>query len=70
MRYIPVLIIARWPESGGHVGETNLYSGYFRARSKDDRFWLVKRKGIFRRWQWLPRQGTYISIYLTEEKGA
>lgn len=58
-----VLIVARLPEVVGHVGETTLTSGRRRAVSEDNRWWLVKPRGLFRRWQWLPRRGTYISIY-------
>lgn len=57
-----VLIIEKWPDAPGWPGRTVLTSATRKARSDDDRFWLVRPKGIFKRWTWLPRAGMFVSI--------
>lgn len=57
-----VLIIEKWPDIPGHAGRTITKTAKRKARSIDDRFWLVRPKGLFKRWQWLPRAGMFVSI--------
>jgi hypothetical protein len=57
-----ILIVCKWPTlpSGGR--ETELTSGYRRAKSEDGNWWLVREKGLFKRWHWLPVNGQFVSL--------
>lgn len=67
---VEVLAVERWPDIPGHAGEAKTWRGIRRAVSEDGRWWLVRRRGIFRRWTWRPVRGMFVSLYETEEAGA
>lgn len=49
-----VVLIEFAPSVPGHGGWTRMYRARRKAMSADGRYWLVRRRGIFRRWRWLP----------------
>lgn len=57
-----VMISWYWPAASGHPGKTVHHRAVRKAVSDDGRYWLVKRRGIFRRWQWLPAKGLYLRL--------
>lgn len=57
-----VLIIEKWPDVPGWPGRTVTTSAKRKARTADDRYWLVRPKGLFKRWTWLPRLGAYVTL--------
>jgi hypothetical protein len=58
-----ILCVEKYPDIPGHVGQTVVWDGRRKATSTDGRYWLVRRNGLFRRWQWLPHRGQFISLY-------
>lgn len=58
-----ILAVEKWPDIPGHPGRTVTWDGKRKAISSDGRYWLVRRNGIFHRWQWLPHKGMYVNIY-------
>ena len=58
----PVIIIHRWPSVPGHCGRTEVVVGYRYAVSVDGRWWCVRRRGLFRRLEWLPVCGTFTEL--------
>lgn len=58
----PVLIVEKWPDIPGHPGCTITKTATRKARTNDDHYWLVRPKGLFKRWTWLPRAGAFVSI--------
>lgn len=67
MKHPHILITTRWPSIPGHGGGTETVSGYKRAESADGKWWLVREKGLFRRWHWLPVTGQVVTLQTVTE---
>jgi hypothetical protein len=52
-----ILCVESWPDG------TITWDGRRKAVSHDGQYWLVRRNGLFRRWQWLPHHGQYVDLY-------
>nr|WP_278101148.1 hypothetical protein [Microbacterium proteolyticum] len=65
---VPVMIKETRPDIPGHAGRTETHSAKRRASIGDGRYWLVRRRGLFRRWQWLPVRGAFVSLFELEGK--
>jgi hypothetical protein len=63
----PILIIERWPDIPYHPGERRTHSGYKRAESADGRWWLVRERGLFKRWRWRPVNGQFVTLQTVKE---
>lgn len=70
-KYTPIIGIAEWPSVPGHAGSTDIWSGWRKsiAKSKTSEYWLVKKKGLFQKWEWRPRHGMFVRLMeVGEEK--
>lgn len=63
---VAVVIFEEWPTISGHAGQVRAYSAWRKAVTADGRYWLVRKRGMFRRWKWLPRRGLYLRLRLAE----
>jgi hypothetical protein len=60
--WVPIMAVEDWPDIPGHAGQTVTWSGWRQAISADGSHWLVKKKGLFRRWHWRPVNGMFVKL--------
>lgn len=60
--YTDIMAVEDWPSIPGHSGGVKTWSGKRKEVSDDGRYWLVKKNGLFKRWEWRPVNGMFVKL--------
>lgn len=63
---VTIMAVENWPDIPGHAGETKTWTGKRKLVNSNGDYWLVKKDGLFQRYQWRPVKGLFVKLYRTK----